>query len=82
SSEIIADYNNTYKVNWTEVNKYINYYIGEKVLHLYDKENKFTLFYPIQHDEFNIKDYNSIIAVVEQFEMEKLGIFLKNFKAC
>ncbi|CAG8720829.1 11122_t:CDS:2, partial [Dentiscutata heterogama] len=71
--ETIADHNYIYKVDWTEVNKNVNYYIGEKVgSSLHDKENKFILFYPIQYNEFNTRDYNSIIAVVEQFEIEKL----------
>ncbi|CAG8685624.1 3060_t:CDS:2, partial [Dentiscutata heterogama] len=78
-SETIADYNYTYKVDWTEVDKNVNYYIGEKALCLHDKENKFILFYLIQYDEFNTRDYNSIIAVVEQFEIEKLAISSKNF---
>ncbi|CAG8636815.1 728_t:CDS:2, partial [Dentiscutata heterogama] len=77
----IADYNYTYKVDWTEVNKNVNYYIEEKALCLHDKENKFILFYLIQHDEFNTRNYNSIIAVVKQFEIEKLAISLKNFKS-
>ena len=27
----IVGYNNTYKVDWTKVNKNMNYYIGKKV---------------------------------------------------
>ncbi|RIB19956.1 hypothetical protein C2G38_1964548, partial [Gigaspora rosea] len=85
--ETIADHNDPYKVDWTVVDENVNYYVGEKALRLHDKENKFKLFYPIQHGEFNTKDYNSIKAVVGDLETiwtvtitEKLEISLKNFK--
>ncbi|RIB12504.1 hypothetical protein C2G38_2200470 [Gigaspora rosea] len=86
--ETIADHNDPYKVDWTVVDENVNYYVGEKALRLHDKENKFKLFYPIQHGEFNTKDYNSIKAVVGDLETiwtvtitEKLEISLKNFKS-
>ncbi|CAG8694211.1 8420_t:CDS:10, partial [Cetraspora pellucida] len=86
--ETIADHNDPYKVDWTVVDEKVDYYVGEKALRLHDNENHFKLFYPIQHGEFNTKDYNSIKAVVGDLETiwtttitEKLEIPLKNFKA-
>ncbi|CAG8721495.1 7162_t:CDS:10 [Cetraspora pellucida] len=86
--ETIADHNDPYKVDWTVVDEKVDYYVGEKALRLHDNENHFKLFYPIQHGEFNTRDYNSIKAVVGDLETiwtttitEKLEIPLKNFKA-
>ncbi|CAG8595939.1 3792_t:CDS:10 [Diversispora eburnea] len=61
--EIIADHNDPYKVDWTNVEEGIECYVGEKALRLANSENDYKLFYPIQHGEFNSRDYNSIKAV-------------------
>ncbi|CAG8438531.1 16245_t:CDS:2 [Acaulospora morrowiae] len=84
--ETIADHNDPYKVDWTVIDEDAEYYVGEKALRLSDPENTFKLFYPIQHGEFNSRDYNSIKAVVGDLETiwtetirEKLGISPKKF---
>ncbi|CAG8504899.1 10896_t:CDS:10 [Acaulospora colombiana] len=90
--EIIADHNDPYKVDWTMIEEDAEYYVGEKVNVINNittfSESTFKLFYPIQHGEFNTRDYNSIKAVVGDLEtiwtetiQEKLEIPLKNFKA-
>nr|CAG8458907.1 13516_t:CDS:10 [Entrophospora candida] len=67
-SEIIADHNDPYRVEWTDVDDGSTYYIGEKALRIPDTETDIKLFYPIQNGELNTKDYDSVKAVVGDLE--------------
>ncbi|GBB85001.1 hypothetical protein RclHR1_11590005 [Rhizophagus clarus] len=85
--ETIADHNDPYRIDWTIADDDVEYYVGEKALRLPDSVDSFKLFYPIQHGEFNTRDYDSIKAIVGDLETiwtesirEKLGISRKNFR--
>ncbi|RIA87494.1 hypothetical protein C1645_777233 [Glomus cerebriforme] len=85
--EIIADHNDPYKTDWTVVDEDVEYYVGEKALRLPDSADSFKVFYPIQHGEFNTRDYDSMKAIVGDLETiwtesirEKLEISRRNFK--
>ncbi len=58
-----------------------------QALRLPDSDDSFKLFYPIQHGEFNTRDYDSMKAIIGDLETiwtesirEELGISRRNFK--
>ncbi|KAG9295462.1 hypothetical protein G9A89_013491 [Geosiphon pyriformis] len=85
--ETIPDHNDPYKVEWTTLTEGKDHYIGDKALRLPISNIPFKIFYPIQHGDFNTRDYDSIKAVVGDLETiwtdaieEQLKIGRKNFQ--
>ncbi|KAG6891193.1 hypothetical protein C0995_008445 [Termitomyces sp. Mi166 len=86
--EIIAEYNDPFRVEWTEKVSDEDVYFGDKALRLADPQNAgYSLRYPIYAANFNMRDYPSLQVVLSDLELilrttlkEKLQVDPKDYK--
>ncbi|KAG6897437.1 hypothetical protein C0992_001598 [Termitomyces sp. T32_za158] len=86
--EIIAEYNDPLRVEWTEKASCEDVYFGEKALRLADPQKAgYTLRYPIYAANFNLRDYHSVQVILSDLELiiratlkEKLHVDPKDYK--
>lgn len=64
--EIIKEHNDPYRVDWTEMTKKSEYFVGHEALRIPDNSNpRYRLFWPIRYGTFNERDYKSKRRVLE-----------------
>ncbi|CEP08259.1 hypothetical protein [Parasitella parasitica] len=88
--ETILDHNDPYKVEWTEVNKDIPYFVGEKALNVpVTKNSLYSVRYPWKNGTINNQDYPSVNAVLSDLEaiwteaiVNDLQVERSEFKNC
>ncbi|KAG2203224.1 hypothetical protein INT46_002506 [Mucor plumbeus] len=88
--ETILDHNDPYKVEWTEVNKNIPYFVGEKALNVpVSKNSLYNVRYPWKNGTMNNQDYPSVNAVLSDLEaiwteviVNDLEVERSDFKNC
>ncbi|KAG6886231.1 hypothetical protein C0993_010793 [Termitomyces sp. T159_Od127] len=86
--EIIAEYNDPLRVEWTEKISNEDVYFGDKALRLADpRKAGYTLRYPIYAANYNLRDYHSVQVVLSDLELiirttlkEKLQVDQKDYK--
>ncbi|KAG5724906.1 putative actin-related protein 8 [Termitomyces sp. T112] len=86
--EIIAEYNDPFRVEWTEKVSDEDVYFGEKALRLADPQKAgYALRYPIYAANFNLRDYPSLQVVLSDLELilrttlqEKFEVDSKDYK--
>ncbi|KAG6857474.1 hypothetical protein H0H87_003541 [Tephrocybe sp. NHM501043] len=68
--EIISDYNDPFRVEWTENVSDEDVYFGEKALSMADAQNAgYSLRCPIYAGNFNTRDYPSIQVIMSDLEL-------------
>ncbi|KAG6910023.1 hypothetical protein DXG01_013747 [Tephrocybe rancida] len=68
--EIIAEYNDPFRVEWTERTYDEDVYFGEKALCMADPHKAgYTLRYPIHAANFNMRDYPSLQVILSDLEV-------------
>ncbi|KAK4519550.1 uncharacterized protein ATC70_009786 [Mucor velutinosus] len=88
--ETILDHNDPYKVEWTEVNKDIPYFVGEKALNVpVSKNSLYSVRYPWKNGTLNNQDYTSVNEVLSDLEaiwsdviVNDLEVERSEFKDC
>ncbi|GAN02862.1 actin-like ATPase domain-containing protein [Mucor ambiguus] len=88
--ETILDHNDPYKVEWTEVNKGIPYFVGEKALNVpVSKNSLYSVRYPWKNGTLNNQDYASVNEVLSDLEaiwtdviVNDLEVERSDFKNC
>ncbi|KAG6810888.1 hypothetical protein H0H92_009918 [Tricholoma furcatifolium] len=86
--EIIAEYNDPFRVEWTEKISNEDVYFGEQALCMADPQSAgYTLRYPIYSSNFNTRDYPSLQVILSDIELilratlkDKLQVDPKDYK--
>ncbi|GLB41816.1 hypothetical protein LshimejAT787_1004160 [Lyophyllum shimeji] len=87
--EIISEYNDPYRVEWTENVSSEDVYFGDKALGLADPQKAgYTLRWPLYGANFNTRDYPSLQVILSDLEViirttlkEKLDIDPRDYKS-